>query len=255
MILLRDDNYERLTDINKCWYKGVCDKFQTEKCSFNCKKFTQTDYLFQLSNLPKSMWKPIKLSTEYLEPDVSEILNTVITDCEFFVKKGFNLYLYGEPGCGKTSWAVKIMNGYFSYVAEQNDFRTRGLYVSVPSFLRDAKMFLVTKSENFKEFLETIKVCDIVIWDDVGQTDTTNFESQWLYSYINERIFAKKCNIFTSNLSPDELRKHDERLESRICTGSDCLHIEGLDMRFTNTYTYFMNSEEVVEFGSDSNAE
>lgn len=252
---MRDKVYERLEDVNKCWYKNVCDSFGTDECSYTCKKFTQTDYLFQLSDLPKSMWKPIPLVTDHLDPEVAEILNTIISDCEFFVKKGFNLYLYGEPGCGKTSWAVKIMNGYFSYIAEKNDFRPRGLYVSVPSFLRDAKMYMVTKSEDFTEYLSTIQNCDIVIWDDIGQTDSTNFESQWLYSYINERLFAKKCNIFTSNLSPDDLQKYDERMASRICMGSDCLHIDGIDMRFTNTYTYFMNSEEVVEFGSDSDTE
>ena len=247
-----DDAYERNTNVNKCWYKNICDKFGTDACEFTCKRFTQTDYLFQLSGLPKSKWKPINLSSDFLEPGVSEVLNTIIADCEYFVKKGFNLYLWGKTGCGKTSWAVKIMNGYFAYVAESSAFTPRGRYVSVPSFLRDAKMYLASKSPEFLELIKILQTCDIVIWDDVGQTDATNFESQWLYSFINERLFANKCNIFTSNLSPDDLERSNERLASRICVGSDCLNITGPDMRFKNTYTFFMNSEEVDSDGCEN---
>ena len=242
---MRDSDYERLEDTEKCWYKDGCDFYNTEHCTYMCKKFTQTDYLFKLSNLPKSKWKSQNLSTDMLDSEVAETLMTIVYDCEFFVKKGFNLYLWGETGCGKTSWAIKILNNYFACIAETNDFTTRGIYLNVASFLRDAKLHMTYKSDKYLELLNTIKICDLVIWDDIGQTDPTNYESQWLYSFINERLFANKSNIFTSNLSPEQLEKQDKRLESRICKGSDCLHITGLDMRATNTYTAFMNSSEV----------
>ena len=252
---MRDEIYERTTDTNKCWYRNFCDKCGTGDCTYLCKKFTQTDYLFQLSNLPKSMWKPMRLTDSVMKPEVSEILNTIANDCEFFVRRGFNLYLYGDTGVGKTSWAVKIMNNYFAAIAEKNDFTVRGLYVNVPSFLRDSKLYLTYKSDNWIEFLSTIQNCDIVIWDDIGQTDATKYESQVVYSYINDRIFAKKCNIYTSNLTPDHLSKTDVRLHSRICENSDCLHIEGDDMRYKNTYTAFMNGSEVVDDGTDTDSE
>ena len=248
---MRDDLYTHLEDTSKCWYKNFCDKWETPECVHTCKRFTQTDYLFQLSNLPKSMWKYIHLEKDSLESDVAEVLQTIIGDVEFFVKRGFNLYLYGETGVGKTSWAVKIMSNYFAQIAEVNDFTPRGLYINVPSFLRDAKLYMTYKSENYLELLNTIQKCDIVIWDDIGQTDPTKYESQWLYSYINERMFAKKCNIFTSNLSPEQLERLDARIYSRACEGSDCLHITGMDMRYKNTYTNFMNSE-VIDDGTDS---
>lgn len=242
---MRDSNYIRNEDVNKCWYKSTCEKYNTNDCHYTCKLFTQTDYLFQLSNLPKSKWKSQKLTTDMLDSQSAEILNTILVDCEFFVQKGFNLYLWGETGCGKTSWAIKILNNYFACIAETNDFTVRGLYINVASFLRDAKLHMSYKSDDYMELLETIKKCDLVIWDDIGQTDPTNYESQWLYSFINERILAQKSNIYTSNLSPEQMEKLDKRLESRICKGSDCLHLIGVDMRSSNTYTAFMNSSEV----------
>lgn len=247
-----DTNYDRSTDIEHCWYKTMCDKYGTALCKETCKKFTQTDYLFQTSNLPRSCWKSQRLDSSLLEPEVEEILNTITNDCEFFITQGFNLFLYGETGCGKTSWAIKIMNNYFAVIAERNDFSTRGLYINVSSFLRDAKLNMTYKSDKYYHLLSEIKSCDVVIWDDVGQTDPSNYESQWLYSFINERMLAKKSNIFTSNLSPQQLEKLDKRLESRICKGSDCLHITGIDMRSQNTYTAFMNSSEVCEDDSSS---
>lgn len=250
---MRDENYCRRSDICHCWYKNMCDKYNTDMCTETCKKFTQTDYMLQMSNLPRSCWKPQRLDTSLLLPEVSEVLQTIISDCEFFVKRGFNLYLYGETGCGKTSWAIKLMLNYFAQIAETNDFSTRGLFINVSSFLRDAKLNMTYKSENYYQLLSDIKKCDIVIWDDIGQTDPTNYESQWLYSFINERITAKKCNIFTSNLSPQQLEKQDKRLESRACKGSDCLEITGLDMRSNNTYTAFINSQEVDDNDSSAN--
>jgi len=252
---MRDDRYVHRDDIQNCWYKNFCDKYGTDACTSHCKKFTQTDYLFQMSNLPKSMWKAQDLDTSSLSDEVINSLDVIRADIEFFVKKGFNLYLFGKPGTGKTSWAVKLMNNYFAQVAETTAYNTRGLYVSVPSFLRDAKLNMTYKSEDYREFLREIQNCDVVIWDDIGQTDPTQYESQWLYSYINERMFSKKCNIFTSNLTPNELRVMDHRLESRVCGSSDCLCVSGPDRRKRNTYAEFLNSLEMSEDDTASSSE
>ena len=247
---MRDDLYCRNTDISRCWYREICDNVDTEQCSPYCRRYTQTDYLFQLSNLPESCWSSRRMDITFLSEDVSKTLLMILQDCEFFVKSGYNLYLYGESGCGKTSWAIKILNNYFAAVAETNDFTVRGLYINISAFLADAKLHMAYKSDNYYELLQTIKRCDLVVWDDVGQTDPTNYESQLLYSLINDRMLARKSNIFTSNLSPEQLERLDKRLESRICKGADCLHITGEDMRSKHTYKSFI--EELENDGTDS---
>jgi DNA replication protein DnaC len=175
--------------------------------------------------------------TEKQRAYTAETLSKILEDIYSFVKNGFNLFLFGDTGTGKTSWAVKLMNNYFSVVCEKNIYEPKGLYISVASFLRDAKLQMNYKNENYYELLQQIQSCDIVIWDDIFQTDPTNYESQWLYSYINDRMFAQKCNIFTSNLSPEQLEKVDSRLHSRICTSSDILRISGMDRRSDNKFT------------------
>lgn len=251
---MRDDKYNHREDVRNCWYKECCDLYGTDDCTDKCRKFTQTDYMFQLSNMPKSMWKAQNLDTSYLTPDVRNSLDLIKADIEYFVKQGYNLYLYGSFGTGKTSWAVKLMNGYFANVAERSAFTTRGLFISVPSFLRDSKLNMTYKSDEYWELLREVQRCDVVIWDDIGQTDATSYETQWLYSYINERLLAKKSNIFTSNLTPEEFGMVDCRLQSRVCGSSDCLLITGPDMRMCKTYLESINSEEVMnnDSGSDS---
>ena len=120
----------------------------------------------------------------------------------------------------------------------------------------------IKKNENIFEYLEEIKNCDVVVWDDVyTSSNETHYESQMLYSLINSRIFAKKCNIFTSNMSPDKLESVSERMASRICNNSDCIEITGTDKRGQMLYTNFMNewkeadSVEVDNDGTDTSTE
>lgn len=251
----RDSIYKHREDYQNCWYKDFCDKFLNNECHSTCNKFSQTDYMFQLSNLPKSMWRAIRLDDTKLNPETAEILNTIVADINYFVVHGYNLFLYGLPGTGKTSWAIKLMNNFFASVAEKNGFRTRGLFISVPSFLRDAKLRITYKDDDYLEFLKDIQRCDIVIWDELEQTSPTSFESQWLYSFINERILAGKCNIFTSNKTPDELGVSDPLMKSRVCNSSDCLEITGPDRRKYNKYSYHMSAWEEQEDGSDTSIE
>lgn len=246
---MRDDNYKRIEDVNKCWYKNMCSRFNTPECTKMCKNLTQTKYLLDLSGLPESKKKPLKLDLNLLEPDTAQYLGSVLDDIKYFVKHGYNIYMWGDTGCGKTSWATKLLTNYFAAISETNAFQCAGLYISVPSFLRDAKLHMTYKQPDYLELLQTIQTCDIVVWDDIIQTGPTDYESQWLYSYINERMFANKCNIFTGNRSPEDFSMINNQLHSRVCTVSDCIEITGYDMRDTLTYSQFMKkSGEEIKF-------
>ena len=210
-----------------------------EFCNSLCQQFCELDYQLQMSHLPKACWGRNVLNTDFMDDQTYRKLQIILQNINEYVQEGHNLFLYGEPGCGKTSWSIKCMNNYFAHVAQYSGGRIpRGLFVSVPSFLRDAKLNITYKDEEFRERLNLIQTCDIVIWDDICQTQPSLFESQWMYSYINERLQASLCNIFTSNLSPEKLSEVDKRLASRICTGADVIMITGPDMRCTKTFDF-----------------
>ena len=249
---MRDEVYKRRDDFQNCWYKDCCDTNLCGDCNGPCRRFVQTDYLFQLSNLPQAQWRVNPMDESYLTDETLEILNTIKADIKYFVQSGRSLYLYGLPGTGKTSWAIRLMSSYFAEVAETTAFTTRGLYVSVPSFLCQAKLNIAYKLNSFRELLKEIETCDVVVWDEIEQTNPTNYESQLLYAYINGRLLAGKSNIFTSNKNPDELKVSDPAMASRICSASDCIEITGPDMRYKQKYTYFMMNREEIENGSDT---
>lgn len=238
----RSDLYETWLDTDKCWFKQNCGLYGTEHCVYNCSQFEQTHYLLCLSNLPKKYTEPQHLDLTVLSQECYPYISKLYKDSIDFVNRGGQVYLYGDAGVGKTSWATQILTNYFANISIQSHFQCRGLFISVPSFLRDAKFYITYKNSNYSELLETLKVCDLVVWDDIMQTNPTDYESQWLYSYINERIQNNLANIYTSNLSPHDLSEVDKRLYSRVCVGSDCIEITNKDMRANHTYFQLMNA-------------
>lgn len=235
----REENY-RKSDFSGCLFRGMCeDENNPDRCNSLCEVFSELDYQLQRSGLPKTCWGKQPLTLGFLDKEVKTKITQILKNVDVYVQEGHNLYLYGEPGCGKTSWAIKFLNNYFAWVAMNSGGRIpRGRFVNVSSFLRDAKLNISYPDADYKDCLELIQTCDVVVWDDIGQTQATTYEAQWLYSYINERLQAKLCNVFTSNLSPEQLAMEDKRLASRICVGADTLLISGPDMRSNNTFDF-----------------
>ena len=226
---------------SNCWYRHKCPNAGDDFCcNEHCEKLMQTDYLFQLSNMPQECWNHFQLSTEYLSNDTEHLMLQIMDDILYFIESGCDLYLFGETGCGKTSWAIKLMQHYFDEITpitSSNKFEGKGLFVSVSKLLTDYGLHISYPTNEFNDLLKAIQTYDVVIWDDIAQTSMTAREARFLFSYVNERCLAKKCNIYTSNVSPEIFETIDKRLASRCCCGAECVEITGVDMRFKNKYT------------------
>lgn len=243
MALQRDNLFKKRTDVSECWLKNVCQFNGLDRCNCNCPMFEQLDYLLQTSGLPRNRQHSVNMVVDDLDEYTYDMLVRINNDINNFVQCGYNLYLYGDVGVGKSTWAIKLMNNYFASICHMHDMETHGVFVNIPSFLRDSRDDIKYKDENFRNLCNIIKNCDIVVWDDIGQTEMTQYEAQMIYSYINDRCFSGKCNIYTSNLSPEEMEGIDKRLYSRVCENSDCLEITGIDRRSHETYSsYLFNS-------------
>ena len=103
---------EFIFDSEQCWYKKVCNHYNTSQCNKSCVRYLEMFNLFNSSNLPDKMWKPLTMILEDNDPDYDAYLtlNDIKNDVVNFVSKGGNLYIYSRrTGNGKTSWAIKIM--------------------------------------------------------------------------------------------------------------------------------------------------
>lgn len=187
-------------------------------------------HLVDNSNIPKSKQYPISLQAG-VDYDAFCTLAEFKDDIARYVNEGFNLYITSScTGNGKTTWAIKLLLKYFDSIWAGNGFKTRGLFVHVPTLLNQLKNFQNPLSETYKKDLLE---CDLVVWDDIASTDMSAYDHSQLLSYIDQRIFSEKANIFTGNLPEfDTLAKAiGEKLASRIYRTGSVVEFKGKDRR------------------------
>lgn len=201
-------------DINNCWYYNVCE----QDCTTSCIKYNEMNYLMKNSNVPQAKQKPLKLVPEAVDVEAFNKLLDIKDNVVDFVRDGKTLFIGSEsPGCGKTSWAIKILLRYFDRVWAGNGFRIRGLFIHVPTFLMNCKNFGELDLE-FNKLKKMIPNVDLIIFDDMASTKVTGFDYLQLIAYIDQRTLANKATIYTANCCTKEALAQElgDKLASRI---------------------------------------
>lgn len=209
-----------------CWYAEVCE----DDCS-NCIKYKSMLWQFDNCGLPKAKYKAIKLIPQLVDKETFKHLAEIRKGIVEFVENGNNLYICGDnPGNGKTSWAIKMLQTFFHYTAEGNLWNLKGMFVSVPDYLLKAKDFNNPLSKDYKDKL--LKV-DLLILDDIAVTGISEYDYLQLFTLIDKRMLAEKTTIFTSNVTNKSalVKSVGDRLASRIWFNSEIVEIKGGDMR------------------------
>lgn len=210
-----------------CWYIDTCDK----DC-YMCNTYLEMKWQMDNSGLPFMMQKPIKMYVVNQEDKLAYgTLASIRTDIVDFVNNHENLYICGEStGTGKTSWAVRMLQTYFHHTAQGNYENLKGMFVSVPDLLLKLKDFSNPLPKEYKDNLDNV---DLVVWDDIALTDTSNYDYMQLYTHINNRLFAGKSNIYTSNVTTLEglTQLLGDRIASRIWNTSTIIKFDGKDVR------------------------
>ena len=188
--------------------------------------------------MPFNQRKRIDLKLDITKDDEQVFiqLKDIQNNIKRFISNGENLYLFSSiTGNGKTAWAIRLMQSYFNAIWPESDIECRGLFISVPRYLLAIKDNIGQVNEYATHIKNNILNADLVIWDDIGTKSATSFEHENLLSIIDCRICNNKSNIFTSNVSPSELRElTGDRLYSRIINYSTCLEFRGQDKRGIN---------------------
>ena len=203
-----------MSNFDDCWYKSVC----TKECGGSCIRYVEMKYLMDHSNLPVNLQTPRVLTPDKCDLSAFQELAEIKATIELNVAAGDNIYIGGaSAGTGKTSWAIKLLLKYFDAVWSGNGFRTRGIFIHVPTFLLKCKDFN-NKDEEFEELKKNIATADLVVWDDIASTEISAYDYSQLLSYLDGRCNAGLSNIYTGNIVSANamLKALGAKLTSRI---------------------------------------
>ena len=191
--------------------------------------------LFNLANMTACQRERIALRIDADGTDKDEFvrLSAIDKNIEDFVRKGENLYIHSRQcGNGKSSWALRMAIDYLNCIVDKTSLTCKVLYLNVPDYLMELKSNINEKSDFVYYVKKNIDKANLVIFDDIGTKSATQFEADALQTIIDRRLANKKSNIYTSNLSDDELHSVlGDRLASRIVNNSVNIELHGNDKR------------------------
>ena len=150
------------------------------------------------------------------------VLRALYTLSRIPVRYQYNIALKPEPADVK---AFEALNDFKENIV-RNVEEGNGLYIWGKS----------TGSGNpdpdFEQVLDMLKKCKLLIIDDIGAERVTEWVRERLVSIINTRVGAGLSTIYTSNLSPEELKEGlGDRISSRVLGSSGVVEITGADRR------------------------
>lgn len=193
------------------------------------------------SLLPKRYLKNISLIPAKVDEQVFKELNSIKLNIKDFVNKGENLLICSNNcGNGKTTWATKMIREYISSVCDIK-FKNNcpALFINVTNFLNEKKL-AISDPEMHQRVIDVerkILTAKLVVFDDLGVKDVSQYDMGNLYYWIDERTNNMRSCIFTSNLMPKQLKQVlDERLYSRIVKYSIIKEIKDGDSRNVGEY-------------------
>lgn len=216
----------------RCFAEAYCQKDKSA-CNELCGGYRVLRALYNLSRIPERYRYNSPLKPDPADVPAFEVLNDYKECVHKKLEAGDGLYIWGKStGSGKTSWACKIMSHYFRKIAFDTGLENEGLYIFLPTFLEDLRDNYDNKDPDFEQVLSMVKGCKLLIIDDIGAERVTEWVRERMVSVINTRVSNNLSTIYTSNLSPEELKAElGDRISSRVLGSSQVVEITGGDRR------------------------
>jgi DNA replication protein DnaC len=198
--------------------------------------------LLQMSHLPDYQWIEADLVPADCDVESYDRLANIRErlDDFLYIDKN-NLVICGKNlGCGKTSWAIKLLLTYI----EQNAKRLQGmsqeevdatiniaLFIPTVPFLVEIKQFNNNKSA--QELYTTAKDCELVVFDDIAAVNMSNYDYNILYALAETRVLSHLPSIYTTNCTSEEELSETlgPRLADRIWNTSTIIELKGKGFR------------------------
>lgn len=223
---------EMIEENKNCWLQEQCNHVDCDKF---CLRRFKLNFLYEeaMVSIKQRTRIPLKLDSDKLDKENFDYLASIEKNIDKFVSDGGNLYIYSSTtGNGKTSWALRMIQAYLNKIWYESELTCRALFINVPRYLLAIKDNISQKSDYVQHIKDNVLDADLVVWDEVGTKGLTQFEHENILNIINARIDLGKANIYTSNLSDEELHNAvGDRLYSRIAILSDGVELFGSDKR------------------------
>lgn len=128
------------------------------------------------------------------------------------------LFIYGSSGLGKTH----LMHAIGNYIVKNSNKKV--LYVTSEKFVDDfLNIYRKNKEENnfdaVDEFKNKYRNVDVLMIDDIQYLEIASKTQQEFFNTFNELHCNNKQIIISSDRSPDDLKKLEERLRTRFNWG------------------------------------
>jgi len=128
------------------------------------------------------------------------------------------LFIYGSSGLGKTH----LMHAIGNYIVKNS--KKRVLYVTSEKFVDDfLNIYRKNKEENNFDavdgFKKKYREIDVLMIDDIQYLEIASKTQQEFFNTFNELHCNNKQIIISSDRSPDDLKKLEERLRTRFNWG------------------------------------
>ena len=128
------------------------------------------------------------------------------------------LFLYGDSGLGKTHLMYAIGN----YIVENSDKKV--LYITCDQFIDDYKSIMRKGSDgtnlSYLDFFKNkYRNIDVLIIDDIQNLETAAKTQNEFFNTFNSLHNDSKQIIISSDRSPDDFKKLEDRLRTRFCWG------------------------------------
>ncbi|TBX14677.1 DNA replication protein DnaC [Clostridium perfringens] len=135
-----------------------------------------------------------------------------------------NLFFYGKPGTGKTFITYCISK----YLLDNGFFV---VYRTADELMQNLKDIRFNNNSELEDLLIN---CDLLVIDDLGSEQITDFSTTELFSILNKKLLLKKKMIISTNLNVEELSQYyAERIMSRIIGNFTPFKTYGVDIRKT----------------------
>ncbi len=128
------------------------------------------------------------------------------------------LFIYGSSGLGKTH----LMHAIGNYITENSHKKV--LYIPCDKFVSDfveicRKNSADNNKESIKQFKNKYRDIDVLIIDDIHNLVGATSAQQEFFNTFNELYNNNKQIIISSDRSPDDIKKLEERLKTRFNWG------------------------------------